>query len=66
MSKVIQVQTTTIGDNINSAETLVTTILCDNGDVYEGFMENVGGNYNDGFIREMVWRKLNLPKGKQF
>jgi len=64
MRKVIQVQTATIGDNVNSEERLITTILYDNGDIYEGCMENVGGNYNDGFIREMVWRKLSLPKDK--
>ena len=61
MAKVIQIQTSTVGDNVNSEVKLVTTLLYDNGDVYEGSYEVVGGNYNDGFVYDMVWHKLNLP-----
>ena len=62
MSKVIQIQTTTMGDNINSEMKMITTLLYDNGDVYEGGMESVSGNYQDGFVWEMVWNKLELPQ----
>ena len=61
MSKVIQIQTTTVGDNVNSEKKMITTVLYDNGDVYEGSMESVSGNYQDGFVWEMVWSKLELP-----
>ena len=61
MSKVIQIQTTTVGDNVNSEQKMITTVLYDNGDVYEGNMESVSGNYQDGFVWEMVWSKLELP-----
>ena len=62
VSKVIQVQTTTVGDNVNSEQKMITTVLYDNGDIYEGSMENVGGNFQDGFVCEMVWNKLELPQ----
>lgn len=61
MSKVIQIQTTTVGDNVNSEQKIITTVLYDNGDIYEGSMESVSGNYQDGFVWEMVWSKLELP-----
>ncbi len=61
MSKVIQIQTTTVGDNVNSEQKMITTVLYDSGDVYEGCMESVSGNYQDGFFWEMVWSKLELP-----
>ena len=64
MSKVIQIQTCTVGDNVNSEMRLVTTVLYDNGDVYEGCYEAVSGNFNDGFKYKMVWAKLNLPRGE--
>ena len=62
MSKVIQIQTNTMGDNVNSEMKMITTLLYDNGDVYEGSMESVSGNYQDGFVWEMVWNKLELPQ----
>lgn len=62
MSKVIQLSTTVIGDNVNSEEKMITTILYDDGSIYEGSMEVVGGNFNDGFIREMVWTIVSLPR----
>ncbi len=62
MSKVIQVQTSTMGDNVNCEMKMITTVLYDNGDVYQGSMESVGGNYQDGFVWEMVWNKLKLPQ----
>lgn len=64
MSKVIQIQTSTVGDNINSEMKLVTTVLYDNGDVFEGSYEAMSGNINVGFKYEMVWTKLSLPKGE--
>jgi len=64
MSKVIQIQTSTVGDNVNSAMQLITTVLYDNGEVYEGAYESVSGNINDGFIYGMKWTKISLPKGE--
>ena len=59
--KVVQIQTCVMGDNVNSAMTNVTTILYDDGSVYEGSMESTGGNYNDGYTYGMKWQKLELP-----
>ncbi len=64
MAKVIQFSTTRMGDNVNSEEVMITTVLYDDGSMYEGSMEIVGGNFNDGFQREMVWRMVNLPDHK--
>ncbi len=67
MSKIIQVQTATIGDNVNAEEKLITTVLYDNGDIYEGCNEIVSSRQcplGTGIIdvrREMKWIKLDLP-----
>ena len=68
MRKVIQIQTVTVGDNVNAEEKLITTILYDNGDIYEGCNEVISsqqcplGTGTINVKREMVWRKLELPK----
>ena len=68
MRKVIQVQTNTLGDNINHEQKMITTVLYDDGTVYEGYMqkvdESIGGATGCHRVSkyEMVWSKLNLPK----
>lgn len=61
MSKIIQFSTSVVGDNINTEQVMITTVLYDDGSMYEGSMETVGGNFHDGFQKEMVWRMVSLP-----
>lgn len=61
MAKVIQFSTTRMGDNINAEEVMITTVLYDDGSMYEGSMQTVGGNFHDGFQKEMVWTMISLP-----
>jgi len=61
MAKVIQFSTSVLGDNINSEQGMITTVLYDDGAMYEGAMEVVGGDFYNGFVREMVWRPVALP-----
>lgn len=63
MSKVIQVLQTATGDNINSEMKVMTTILTDAGEIFEGVMESVSGDYYNGYKYEMKWKKVNLPEG---
>lgn len=60
--KVIQIQTQAMGDNCHAELKLVTTVLYESGEVYEGSREVIGGDYNNGFEYGMVWEKLELPK----
>ena len=49
-----------MGDNINSQQVVITTVLYDNGDIYEGYCNvTVCGEISK---EEMVWTKLSLPK----
>ena len=65
--KVISISTATVGDNVHEQMMLITTILYDNGDVYEGFYEVVSTEIDPqlGCViseeREMKWRKIELP-----
>ena len=59
--KIIQISTCTVGDNINREQLLVTTVLYDDGQVYEGCMDRVGGNSDDGFKYAMAWRRVLSP-----
>lgn len=63
MSKVIQVLQTATGDNVNSEMKMLTTLLTDAGEIFEGQMEVVGGDYHNGFKYEMKWHLLALPEG---
>lgn len=63
MSKVIQVSQTATGDNVNSEMKVITTLLTDAGEVFEGWMEVVSGDYHNGYKYEMKWSLLTLPGG---
>lgn len=63
MSKVIQVLQTATGDNVNSEMKMLTTLLTDAGEVFEGQMEVVSGDYHNGYKYEMKWKLLTLPDG---
>lgn len=63
MSKVIQVLQTVSGDNVNSEMKQMTTILTDAGEIFEGAMESVSGDYHNGYKYEMKWRRVKLPEG---
>ncbi len=63
VSKVIQVLRTATGDNVNSEMKMLTTLLTDAGEVFEGQMEVVSGDYYDGYKYEMKWCLLQLPDG---
>ena len=70
MRKVIQIQTSTLGDNVNQEQKMITTILYDDGSVYEGSIQKVdetrGGvtGCQISYKYDMVWSKLTLPKGE--
>ena len=59
--KIIQISTATTGDNVNAQESVVTTVLYDDGAVYQGQLQTVGGNYDDGFQYGMAWCRLQAP-----
>jgi len=70
MRKVIQIQTNTIGDNVNQEQKMITTILYDDGSVYEGSIQKVD-EFRGGvtgcavsYKYDMVWSQLPLPKEK--
>lgn len=61
MSKIIQIQVSVLGDNVTSKQEMITTALYDDGAIYEGSMQIVGGDFNNGFKYEMVWTMVSLP-----
>ncbi|GLY59692.1 hypothetical protein Pcaca05_05500 [Pectobacterium carotovorum subsp. carotovorum] len=63
MSKVIQISQVATGDNANAEIKVTTTILTDAGEIFEGWPEVVGGDYSNGFVWEMKWKKMALPDG---
>ena len=62
MKKVIQVQTSVLGDNVTAEQGIVTTILYDDGSMYEGSQERIGGNHNDGYKYGWVWNNVDLSE----
>ncbi len=60
MSKIIQVQTVSTGDNINSEMKMVTTLLYDNGRVFQGCNEVIDGVYGE-FVYGWVWNEITYP-----
>lgn len=64
MAKVVQFSTSVVGDNVTTQQVMITTVLYDDGSMYEGSMESVGGDYHNGFQYEMVWRQVALPDNK--
>ena len=60
MSRVIQVSTNTMGDNNTCEMKMFTTLLYDDGRVFEGSSEVVSGEYGS-FVYGMVWNELELP-----
>lgn len=61
MSKIIQIQVSVLGDNVTSKQEMITTALYDDGSIYEGSMQSVSGDFNNGFKYEMVWTMVSLP-----
>lgn len=64
MAKIIQFSTESHGDDITIQKVVVTTVLYDDGTIYEGCLETVAGDYNNGFKKEMVWYPVTLPNHK--
>ena len=60
MNKVIQIQTTTVGDNVNTEMKMITTVLYDDGRIFEGSNEVISGVYGK-FVYGMVWNELTYP-----